>query len=153
MQPVWTTSFAADPFYGPWLWERGLQINLGDESKTQCMKLILKVVQALNDRNDQELSNMVLVIMDEASLAYNVKRKLLEDQLPAWIASWQPLALEKVNFEEYSFSLAANQRLIRIERKDGFPVFNLDPKTPRPGPRSVYIAKLGESGWTLVRSE
>jgi hypothetical protein len=110
-------------------------------------------VQALNDRNDQELSNMVLVIMDEASLAYNVKRKLLEDQLPAWIASWQPLALEKVNFEEYSFSLAANQRLIRIERKDGFPVFNLDPKTSRPGPRSVYIAKLGESGWTLVRSE
>ena len=150
MQVVWKTSFASDPFYGPWRWENAPPITLDAPSTAAALQVVRSVIAALNGHNKVDLVQLFRVHIDENARAMGIMPEQLEGQLTGWADSWTLALPGNPLPEEYSLTVEGNRRLLRIERKDGKPVFTADPKSAGSGPRRIYIARLGQ-GWAIVR--
>jgi hypothetical protein len=150
MQVVWNTSFASDPYYGPWRWEAGRNVASDAASAAGAMEVVPDVIVALNGHNTEALARIFNVYIEENARAYGMKVERVEEQLAGWCESWTPVPPRNLALEQYSLTVEGGQRLLRIERKDGSPLFTADPKSPGSGPRKVYCARLGE-GLVIVR--
>ncbi len=150
MQVVWSTKFASDPYYGPWRWENGLPVALDPSTFLGASMVIGSVIASLNSHNTNELVRLFRVHIDENSRALGTKVERIEAQLAGWCTSWTTSPPRQVVPEEYSMVVEGSQRLLRIDRKDGKPVFTANPDTPGSGPLRIYLAKLAE-GLTIVR--
>jgi hypothetical protein len=150
MQQVWSTSFQADPCYGPWRWERGRQIALDQTSAAAVLRVLKSVVDALNTNDKQALLALFRVMTVENVRAYGFDQALIEAQLGDWCGAWTPVAAWAPLLDDYALSIEGRGRLLRVERKDGKPVFTADPRGVGSGPRDVRLAWL-EGGWLIVR--
>ena len=150
MRSVWKTSFAADPFYGPWRWENGRPISLDATTISAALQIVRSVIAALNGHNTTSLIQLFRVHIDENARAYGMQVDRVEEQLAGWCHSWTPAPPRNPSPEEYSLTVEDNRRLLRIERKDGSPVFTADLKSAGSGPRRIYAARLAEA-WAIVR--
>jgi hypothetical protein len=149
MQLVWKTSFASDPFYGPWRWESARPISADPPTVASALQLIHSVSAGLGEHDSESVVRFFRVYIDESARAYGMKVERIEEQLRAMCESWPAGSAGKPAADDYSFFVEENRRLMRIERKDGLSVFG-DPKSPGSGPRRVYVSSLQE-GLAIVR--
>lgn len=150
MRQVWSTSFQADPCYGPWRWESGHLITLDQPSTASVLRVLRSVVDALNRNDKRALVTIFRVITDENVRAYGFDQALVETQLEDWCGVWPPVANWAPVLDHYALSIEGQGRLLHVERKDGKPVFTADPRGNGSGPRDVRLAWL-EEGWLIVR--
>ena len=149
MQLVWKTSFASDPFYGPWRWEGARPISADPPTVASAMQLVRSVTASLSQRDSAGVVRFFRIYIDENARAYGMNVDRLEGQLRAMCESWPAEEPGNPVPNDYSFVVEENRRLMGIERKDGLSVFS-DPKSPGSGPLRVYVSSLQE-GLTIVR--
>jgi hypothetical protein len=150
MQQVWTTSFRADPWYGPWRWESGPPIALDQTSAAAALRVLGSVVDALNRNNKQALLAIFRVMTEESARANGFDPAQIEAQLGDWCSVWSPVAAWTPVLDDYALTVEGRGRLLRVERKDGKPVFSSDRRGNGSGPRDMRLAWLNE-GWLIVR--
>jgi len=150
-QQVWRSSFTADPYYGPWRWERGYRIELSRGVLAEVMRLLRRVTTALNSGDAETLGSSFRVSMEERSRAYDLRLDRLQEQAKAWCDLWNPMRVSDPKPEDYSFTVEGERRLLRIERKDKGRVFSFDKVAARPGPERIYLAQTADEGWIVVR--
>jgi hypothetical protein len=149
MQLVWKTSFASDPFYGPWRWENARPISADPPTVASALQLIQSVSAGLSEHDSESVVRFFRVYIDESARAYGLEVDLLEGQLRGMCEAWPAGESGKPVADDYSFFVEENRRLMRIERKDGLSVFS-NPKSPGSGLGRVYVSSLQE-GLTIVR--
>jgi hypothetical protein len=150
LQQVWKTSFPADPFYGPWLWSSAPVITLDSGTVQAALRIVSSVIDALNARNVQKLIDLFRVQIDENAAAYGMKVERIEQQLRGWAESWTAAPPRTILPDEYSLVVEGEQRLLRIQRKDGHSVFSTNPTASAPGLSRIYAARLAR-GLAIVR--
>lgn len=150
VQQVWSTSFQADPWYGPWQWESGRLIALDQTSASAALRALGSVVDALNRNDRQELLAFFRVMAEESARANGFDSAQIEAQLGDWCSGWTPVGAWTPILDDYVLSIEGSGRLLRVERKDARPVFTASAKGNGSGPRDTRLAWLGE-GWIIVR--
>ena len=150
MQQVWSTSFQADPCYGPWRWESGRPIALDQTSTAAVLRVLGSVADALNRNDKQALPAFFRVMTEENVRAHGFDPVQIEAQLEDWCGAWSPVVSWAPVLDDYALSVEGGGRLLRVERKDGKPVFTADAKGNGSGPRDMRLAWL-EDGWLIVR--
>jgi hypothetical protein len=150
MQQVWSTKFQADPCYGPWRWESGRAVALNDTAIEAVLQVLRSVVDVLNRNDKQALPSFFRVMTEENARAYGFDHAQIEAQLQDWCGSWSPVAAWAPVLGDYTLTIEGDRRLLRVERKDGKPVFTADPRGSGSGPRDMRLAWLDE-GWLIVR--
>lgn len=151
---LWRGKFPSAPFYGPWRWEKAEAIKRNVATTNDVLQLLSAVVAALNAHDAPTLLRLFHVEIDEISRALGAPAVKVEQRIRDWSDNWTPTPNHAVKAKELSFTLEAGNRLLRIERADGGPVFALAAaardSAPERGPNRVYAAKLG-GRWALVR--
>jgi hypothetical protein len=149
-QQVWQTTFASDPFYGPWQWESAAPITQNPATIHAALQVVGAVTAALNSHNVTDLQQLFRVYIEEGVRAYNMKQESVEAQMKGWAESWTTTAIHSPMQEDYSLIVEENRLLLRVERKDNLPVFTTDAKTPGTGLTRIYLA-YGVMGLKIVR--
>jgi hypothetical protein len=150
MQMVWQETFTPEPFYGPWVWETSAPIVPGPVSERAALGVLTSAIVALNAHDGEAVVKLFTVYLDEVARAYHGNAERQKARMAGMADAWTVVPMHALAAENYAFHYEENQKLLRVDRKDGLPLFTEDVKSPGIGPQRVYLANT-PLGWTIVR--
>jgi hypothetical protein len=148
---IWKASFPSVPYYGPWEWERAVELHVGDALTSAVAAALNSVAVALNERDTVTLLELFRVYVNELGRSLGIAPARIEAQLREWAQSWRAPGKQMIDSDQLSLTLQAENHVIRVRRLDHAPVLTSDAGNPATGPSEFFLAMLPGGGLRIVR--